>query len=367
MFNNSDSPDVKWRPILKKYTNPSKNVEMEVEDGDPKKPIEATSYNWWVFFRKVGRKYIFNDGYYSSQTNSHQEGVKNVLKKLRIKYVTIRSKEHLGKPDEVLFDLIKTRNECQRRYEFTLSNRCQRTKWGQTVGKQRKYALKCLNEAKASITGFLSVFDYTKVKVLSVERLVEKEYEHEQERAKQNRQENAARSKEIREAKKQLLDASWITTEALKKYKPQYTNVFKIKAADYEDEQVTKVMHAFLNSDEIRKRYGNYYIDGDKLFYRMASVKHGTNVELIEYLVAQKFQQDDRTVFFGNKGDMRYIGSRMVFGYRSRGYGENEIQRRLSEHVTMLDFKQFKDKDMRNLKLADFVILRLTGGNKSEE
>jgi len=68
-----------WRPKLGYYSNPSKNAIFYHEE------IKATSYDWWVFVQKIDGKVVFNDFRYSSQTSSHQSGVRELMKKLRIK------------------------------------------------------------------------------------------------------------------------------------------------------------------------------------------------------------------------------------------------------------------------------------------
>lgn len=46
---------------------------------------EAISYNWWVFFKKINGKNVFNDCKYSSSTIRHQYKVKKLLNDLNIK------------------------------------------------------------------------------------------------------------------------------------------------------------------------------------------------------------------------------------------------------------------------------------------
>jgi len=93
MFNNSDSPDYKWRPRLGYYCNASKNAKL-FPQGHAKpgktakidlKKIQATSYDWWVFVKNLKGKVVFNDYYYSSPTRYHQVGTKALLKKLGVK------------------------------------------------------------------------------------------------------------------------------------------------------------------------------------------------------------------------------------------------------------------------------------------
>lgn len=51
---------------------------------DPEK-VEATSFRWWYFVKRIGGKVVFNDYSYSSYTRRHQNKVKLLMKELGIK------------------------------------------------------------------------------------------------------------------------------------------------------------------------------------------------------------------------------------------------------------------------------------------
>ena len=70
---------IKFYPRLKIFKNSTGNVTF-----DPKK-VEALSYNWWVFVKKIKGKVVFNDYRYSNTTSAHQYLVRTVLKDLGIK------------------------------------------------------------------------------------------------------------------------------------------------------------------------------------------------------------------------------------------------------------------------------------------
>lgn len=87
-----DSGDMFWRPRLGYYTNPSKNAKFYLDR------TEATSYNWWSFVKKINGKVVFNEYRYSSETSSHQYGVKKLLELLKIKIdITVSTRESLSK------------------------------------------------------------------------------------------------------------------------------------------------------------------------------------------------------------------------------------------------------------------------------
>lgn len=51
---------------------------------DPK-TLEATSFNWWYFVKKIGGKVVFNEYRYSSYTTRHQRKVERLMEQLGIK------------------------------------------------------------------------------------------------------------------------------------------------------------------------------------------------------------------------------------------------------------------------------------------
>jgi hypothetical protein len=46
--------------------------------------LEATSYDWWVFVKRIGGKIVFNSFRYSPTTNKHQSKVRSLLEQLGI-------------------------------------------------------------------------------------------------------------------------------------------------------------------------------------------------------------------------------------------------------------------------------------------
>ncbi len=72
--------------------------------------IEAISYNWWSFVKKIKGKVVFNDYNYSNTTRRHQYKVKQLMHELGIKI------DLIVKVDEGLQHMksIKEVNERQR-------------------------------------------------------------------------------------------------------------------------------------------------------------------------------------------------------------------------------------------------------------
>lgn len=48
-------------------------------------PLEATSYNWWIFLKRIKGKLVFNNYRYSVSTCKHQSKVLSKLRELGIK------------------------------------------------------------------------------------------------------------------------------------------------------------------------------------------------------------------------------------------------------------------------------------------
>lgn len=84
MFNNRVSSEFKYRPRLKVYTNGKNNYFN-------KEKMEAVSYNWWVYFKVIKGKNVFNNYNYSNTTNGHQGNLRVLLNKLKIKIDVIVS------------------------------------------------------------------------------------------------------------------------------------------------------------------------------------------------------------------------------------------------------------------------------------
>lgn len=58
--------------------------------------MEATSFQWWYFVKRIGGKVVFNDYRYSSYTTRHQNKVDRTMQKLGIKVdVTIEAPKGL--------------------------------------------------------------------------------------------------------------------------------------------------------------------------------------------------------------------------------------------------------------------------------
>lgn len=65
--------------------------------------MEATSFRWWYFVKRIGGKVVFNDYSYSSYTTRHQRKVENTMKALGIKVdVVIQAPKGLQNLPEAL-------------------------------------------------------------------------------------------------------------------------------------------------------------------------------------------------------------------------------------------------------------------------
>lgn len=95
MFNNGvNTHGLRWRPRLKVWKS-SNNV------FDPE-TMHAKSYGWWTYFTVIKGLKVFNAHYYSSATRCHQNELRAVLKKLRIKIdVEVDTKKSLDRVSDL--------------------------------------------------------------------------------------------------------------------------------------------------------------------------------------------------------------------------------------------------------------------------
>lgn len=64
---------MKYYKRLKIYKNHNGNNYFNPET------LEAISYNWWIYLRRINNKLVFNDYTYSNTTAKHQYQLKKVL------------------------------------------------------------------------------------------------------------------------------------------------------------------------------------------------------------------------------------------------------------------------------------------------
>lgn len=70
---------LKFKPKLKIYSNSTGTCTFDPET------LEARSYRWWSFVKKIKGRIVFNDYSYSNSTAAHQSAVRELLKALGIK------------------------------------------------------------------------------------------------------------------------------------------------------------------------------------------------------------------------------------------------------------------------------------------
>lgn len=70
---------MRYYPRLKVYKNTNNTNYFDPQT------MEATSYNWWVYLKRINGKLIFNNYSYSNSTCKHQNHLWSVLNALNIK------------------------------------------------------------------------------------------------------------------------------------------------------------------------------------------------------------------------------------------------------------------------------------------
>lgn len=383
-FNPQDSSDVFWRPRLGYYSNKSKNGMLYVDNDDngnpdPSKPIKATSYGWWIFFLKLDNgQYVFNDYRFSSQTGSHQRGVKEVLKKLNISYIQVNTKAHLGEPDQVLYELQEHLYTAEKDLAFTFTKRCKPRRYGGTVEDRRKWAAEAVEIARAELHAFNSLFLYSAGQLEHNQKKIEQADKRRREAARVVRRVDSESRSKIEKAKRKALAESWDWERGtpLEPYseRPMFDSIDRTG-----DQDVTNALVAFLTTDTMRERIGNYFIDGDKLCYRVARydrhAKNGTPITVREAIIARKVIEGGRMIIVGNSSKLKTIGSYVAYGNEVDNYEETEVQKRLQHLVTMIPFDEFRTRDPRQkniygygvklieipMTIKNITIFRLTG------
>lgn len=117
------------------------------------------------------------------------------------------------------------------------------------------------------------------------------------------------------------------------------------------DVMISKALHAFLNTDEKKRQFGHYFVDGHELYYRSVCTDRG-QAELRENIIAKKISGGKDII--GNSSVLPLIGRRSAWGNEVENRGETEIQRRLSPLVTMIPFSVFIEA---KLDLDSFKII----------
>lgn len=64
--------------------------------------IEATSYDWWVFVKRIGKRVVFNSYRYSVSTAKHQRKVRTLMRELGIRVdIEVSFRESLSEVTQV--------------------------------------------------------------------------------------------------------------------------------------------------------------------------------------------------------------------------------------------------------------------------
>jgi hypothetical protein len=187
------------------------------------------------------------------------------------------------------------------------------------------------------------------------------------------------------------------TASVIESKKPAARRRYRIGKTD--KPEIAKALDAFLNGDETRARFGNYFIDGPLLVFRtmvqdkaahldvkamkalLTSMDTGqavaadiTRAELVELIkneqvthyrrqitvktlrqnvIAMKLMRPDGLLIVGNSSVLELIGRRVAFGRELRNRAETSVQLELSKHVPMLPFSVFEQAglDIQSLQV----------------
>lgn len=191
--NGVNTHPMKWRPRLKVWKS-SNNV------FDPKKMC-ATSYGWWQYFGKINGKTVFNNYCYSPATSRHQEELKAVLKKLKIKIdVVLSTQDGLHRVDRSwIEDEYKTL--------FLDQWRLENEKLHPRTAEKLRDAVKATEERIAKLKAIGLKVSGARLKLLKKQS--SKAGAIDLQRRIEFRKEKAKEAKILRDMSKNLLEGSW--------------------------------------------------------------------------------------------------------------------------------------------------------------
>lgn len=136
------------------------------------------------------------------------------------------------------------------------------------------------------------------------------------------------------------------------------------------DAHITKALDCFLNSSEVKKQYGHYFIDGNGLYYRTVITDDG-KMRLSENLIALKLDAG----IVGNSSVLSLIGRRSAWGNEVLNRNQTEIQQRLATDakIVMLPFSVFTQTqlDIATMRVLERgieeTITRIVGTGKYKD
>lgn len=178
---------MRWYSRLKVYK--ASNVSFSPET------LEARSYDWWVFVKRINGKVVFNWHSYSNSTRKHQYKVYDLLKQLGIKIdVTVDTRASLSGVESIKDSMILTMDNIARWEKELLNPRCHK-QWRQERIKDELADLVTLNK--------MFKLPYKKVLAAKI-RKAKNEYKIEQ-----------IEKKKLRELKKKVTNDNLVTQDLL--------------------------------------------------------------------------------------------------------------------------------------------------------
>ena len=322
MYNRNDSDLLIWRPKLGWYSNASGNCKFYPDTET------ATSYTHWQFLRRIDGKLVFNDWYYSSQTRSHQDGLRQLLQNLGIKIDLEVSRYNSLSKYNSLKDFLTELEKEKAEHRAQAKNK--------RLGNWRKNALlSSARETQKCITRIQQLTGYKLPKAKKVAAKTE---------AAEKRAQAELESKERFKAAITALRGAWRTRYGeITLPAPSHKYVIKADAATHKG----KALECFLNTTETKKRFGSLFIDGDSLYYRKA-----TGHRLAEMTLAKKLiSESGETILIVNS-------NWNVTGYVSKSDFEGP--------ASFIPFDSFQKLDLASV-LYHRITGKIPGQNESEE
>lgn len=104
------------------------------------------------------------------------------------------------------------------------------------------------------------------------------------------------------------------------------------------DPELKAILDCFLNTNETRKQFKKFFVDGNGLYYRTTDTRLHIP-KLVEHVIALKIVQGDRTVIIGNSSVLPFLEARSKTRLNT---GQTQVQRALSTILPMIPFSVFE-------------------------
>lgn len=314
----SSGTKLKFYPRLNMWKNSSNTVNYN--------PTTCEGYSYkWCFVKTIKGKVVFNGCRYSTTTLNHQHAMHATLRGLDITIdVTVNTSASLHDIET------KSLPELYRKL-YTLE-----------IMSKRKGA-KDHHSYIQSVTNEISQCKLLGAKILlqDMEQIKLSCEAKEAQRKENVKNENLEKKKHKLECD-QILNASFYNSSEI---------ALGVPVWDSSDSVSNEALQRFKTTSETKYRNGNYFIDGNSLYYR--TVSDASKGQVREELIAKKMLHKGNIVVIGNS-DLRDAGKRMVFGRASRNYSDDSLENQLRSLHGVVNLRELLAYSGTSIELVDY-------------